>query len=317
MLKKLPSPFNIESIQAKYPVQYNESMNTVLVQECIRYNRLTDIIRSTLQSLKKALLGEVVMSRDIELLANSIFDGQIPDVWSVVSYPSLKPLSSYIQDLLSRLRFFSDWIEFDIPSIVHLPSLYFTQSFLTGVLQNYARRYRIAIDEVNFDFTFINPKSLGEKPSHPEFGAYIKGLFLEGASWDFQNECLSESHPKVLFSNAPVIWLKPCRVDELKTQGIIINNDPSVNLSNDINSNLIQNNNNNTFDTSNTDITDQNIRKPKYFFECPVYRTTARRGILSTTGHSTNFVMSIRLPSVEPPQHWIERGVALICSLSE
>lgn len=34
---KLPSPFNVEAVSMQYPVRYEESMNTVLVQECIRY----------------------------------------------------------------------------------------------------------------------------------------------------------------------------------------------------------------------------------------------------------------------------------------
>eukprot|EP00398_MALV-I-01_sp_L67-1_P000673 gene673-986_t len=50
-------------------------------------------------------------------------------------------------------------------------------------------------------------------------------------------------------------------------------------------------------------------------YECPMYKVLSRRGVLSTTGHSTNFVAWIRLPSVDHTDHWIRAGVAIVLAL--
>jgi len=50
-------------------------------------------------------------------------------------------------------------------------------------------------------------------------------------------------------------------------------------------------------------------------YKCPVYKVLSRTGTLSTTGHSTNFVMWMEVPSDKIQQIWIKAGIAAFLSL--
>lgn len=62
--------FETELIQMIYPVVYEQSMNTVLIQEAVRYNKLISVILDTLPQLLRALKGLVVMSSELEAIAS-------------------------------------------------------------------------------------------------------------------------------------------------------------------------------------------------------------------------------------------------------
>ncbi|KAJ3215607.1 Dynein heavy chain 6, axonemal [Dinochytrium kinnereticum] len=278
------------------------SLSTVLSQETVRFNKLLGLVKRSLENLVKAVKGIIVMSPDLELVFKSLLNNEVPASWASAAYPSLKPLSGWVKDFHSRIQELSDWVEKGQPPCFWLPGFFFPQGFLTGVLQNHARKYNIPIDSLIFAFKVsdyeegdprINSETYSLDPhtgsvagdvtggqsqyedalvTYPEVdGVLIRGLFMEGARWDRQKRCLQDSYPVEMFSNMPLIRFIPTQIPQA---------DPSL-------------------------------------YVCPLYKTSARAGTLSTTGHSTNFVISLNIPSDRPQDYWISKGVALLCQLNE
>lgn len=98
--------------------------------------------------------------------------GQLPAVWQSKSYPSLKPLGGYVTDFLQRLQFMRDWIDHGEPDVFWLSGLYFTQSFITGVLQNHSRKEKLQIDLVTIKF-HVTAYEVKVGPQ-PEVGVFVK-----------------------------------------------------------------------------------------------------------------------------------------------
>ncbi|CAB0035010.1 unnamed protein product, partial [Trichogramma brassicae] len=78
----------------RYPVSYEESLNSVLYQEAARYNVLLDEMRKSLSDLLRALQGLVVLSETLEAMASAMFSNRVPNNWTSKAFSSLKPLGA-------------------------------------------------------------------------------------------------------------------------------------------------------------------------------------------------------------------------------
>jgi len=75
---RMPKPFDLEEANYRYPVDYHESMNSVLCQELVRFNRLIVVVHATLFEFIEALAGLRVMTGELDSLATRCSSAGFP-----------------------------------------------------------------------------------------------------------------------------------------------------------------------------------------------------------------------------------------------
>eukprot|EP00605_Chrysophyceae_sp_TOSAG23-4_P000236 GSChrysophyteH1.ASY1.ANO1.273.1 assembled CDS len=175
--------FYKEAIRAKRDVREKmeprsdpDPLKTVLYQEIDRYNALLSRMRSNLSTIIKCTQGTASTNAELEEVMVALGTLKVPRLWGK-TYPSLKPLGSWIVDLQARVDFFVQWIDVAQPVCWWLPALTYPTGFLTAILQVSARMNGVSIDSLSF-----------ETPD----GVYVSG-----------------SRPMELLSNMPIIHFKP------------------------------------------------------------------------------------------------------------
>ncbi|XP_019410766.1 PREDICTED: dynein heavy chain 6, axonemal [Crocodylus porosus] len=294
ILTKLSRKLDIEAASESLFIKDDQgrvdSLTTVLGQEVDRFNNLLMLLRDSLNTLNKAIAGFVVMSEEMEKVYNSFLNNQVPTLWANAAYPSLKTLGGWVKDLVLRIAFVDTWLSMGQPKSFWISGFFFPQGFLTGTLQNHARKYNLPIDELSFSYNVIpvyrdqahvtealKTSQFGQElpmdmelPS-PEDGVLVHGMFMDASRWDDEEMVIEDALPRQMNPMLPVVHFEPQR-----------NYEPSLSL-----------------------------------YQSPLYKTGARAGTLSTTGHSTNFVVTVLLPSKRPSDYWISKGAALLCQLNE
>ncbi|KAM3922058.1 dynein axonemal heavy chain 9 [Leptodactylus fuscus] len=218
ILEKLPEEFNITELMAK--AEERTPYVVVAFQECERMNMLTSEIKRSLKELDLGLKGELTMTSDMENLQNAIFLDMVPESWTKRAYPSMAGLAGWFVDLLIRIKELETWTgDFALPSAVWLAGFFNPQSFLTAIMQSMARKNEWPLDKMTLQCD-VTKKNREDFSSPPREGAYVHGLFMEGARWDTQTSIITDARLKDLTPAMPVIFIKAIPVDKQDTRNV-------------------------------------------------------------------------------------------------
>jgi len=217
LLEKLPENIDWDEVKERNEGDVSP-LKVCLLQEIERYNELLSKVRASIKLLMKGIQGFVVISKDQEEVLQSLYAGQVPKAW-LSAYPSLKPLSSWMPDLIERIEQLNVWGFQGVPKVLWLGGLTYPTSLLTALLQASARRSMVSVDTLSFDFVVQTADESGIT-SMPKDGAYIKSMILEGARWDQNAGTLADAEPMQLYSPMPIVHFKPGTRKKVVTEGI-------------------------------------------------------------------------------------------------
>jgi len=217
--KKFPTDDVSRSMsdEEKGPYQF------VFLQECEYMNGLVFEMVRGLQELQLGFKGELTMSEVMEELANALYAEKLPTWWVKLGFASTRPLKSWRVNLQDRCSQLDDWINdpLNIPKVVDISRLFNPQSFLTAIKQLCCQNMGLELDKLSV-FTEVTKKEAKQVDSECKDGAYVTGMFLEGARWDSTSNSLEDSRPKEMFTGMPVIVCKAGLISDKQDKNVYV-----------------------------------------------------------------------------------------------
>ncbi|CAF0983043.1 unnamed protein product [Adineta steineri] len=263
---------------------------SLLKQEIRTYNELLELIYSTCDDLRRALVGETVVSEILEETQRTLLMHEVPMIWKRKSYPSTKSLRAWITDLLGRITFFKEWTQqviiyvednkvlSPLPAIFNTAAFYYPKGLFSAILQSSARSMALPIDQLKFTYKVLDNDEERQQlqsttTAHDiSNGIIIDGIYLDGAQWDYEHHEIVDCTNQQRSHRLPPLLCK-----------------------------LIPKNNE-TIDSTNV-------------YECPVYLTALRA--VSANEAAKHLVSTITIPCSETESFWTTRSIAGILEVNE
>jgi len=218
---KQPSAFDIQRLYKELEADGYSPVFVVLVQELERWEKLNVKMNRSLADLKKALVGEIAMSSELDELGTGIFNGQLPGMWRKLTPATDKSLGSWMLFHQRRYSQYKAWVDEGEPKVIWLSGLSIPETYTAALVQTTCRRYGWPLDKSTL-YTKVTPHtSVSQVTERLTDGCYVTGLYIEGAAWDVERRCLVRQAPKVLVQELPILQIIPVELSKLQLHGTL------------------------------------------------------------------------------------------------
>ena len=176
-----------------------------------------------LGELQLGFRGELTMSEQMEELAEALHRETLPLWWVKLGFPSTRPLRSWLGNLKDRCGQLEDWIAdpLSVPRVVDVARLFSPQSFLTAIKQVCCQQQHLELDKLQV-LTEVSKRDVRQVDAAAKEGAFVTGMYLEGARWDVNSQSLEDSRPKEMFTRMPVINCKAGLVQDKEDRSVYL-----------------------------------------------------------------------------------------------
>lgn len=101
------------------------------------------------------LSGAEYLSPHMEEVFTAIKKSHMPQCWMTKSYPSVKPIGSYINDLLNRLDWLRKW-DCNHPEVFWLSAFFHPRKFIGFLQQKYASDWEVSLIDLTYDVNVLD-----------------------------------------------------------------------------------------------------------------------------------------------------------------
>mmetsp|Transcript_6024 Transcript_6024/g.9342 ORF Transcript_6024/g.9342 Transcript_6024/m.9342 type:complete len:843 (+) Transcript_6024:3-2531(+) len=255
-------------------------LNVFLYQEITRLGFTINNVRTTLKNLKQAISGEIIMTPQLQDALSSVSDSKPPVHWYTDASGAeiawqLPSLALWFTSLIDREKQLTLWLTTTRPVTYWMTGFFNPQGFLTAARQEVTRKHKA--DRWALDDVVLKCEVTDYADTRRIKDPPKEGIYIQGL---YLEGCSwdrgSGKGNGRLRESAPKEMYTPLPVLEVSAF------------------------------TSQKAAQFYQTKPGKYFYDCPCYKQPRRTGL--------NYVFVVKLPCEEDPNHWVLRGVGLLCS---